>query len=218
MTTHPHPFPRTVIITTPARIVFLSSGAHYPKDFLSQMSGVLPPRYTNARALAWPEKYPDSQVVNESPKDAGTRRYSTSKLCDLFYAYELSRRLQSEGHSTSEHPITVNAFDPGLMPGTGLARDHGSLERFAWNVFLPMLRFVIPNVHSPGVSGKALARLVLDSTLENISGKYFEGMKERTSSDESYNQQEAADLWETSAELVKLQPTETILRLGSSLP
>jgi len=47
-------------------------------------------------------------------------------LCVLFYAYELSRRLQSEGYSTPEQPISVNAFDPGLMPGTKLARDYGS--------------------------------------------------------------------------------------------
>src|SRR6266566_2744743 len=103
------------------------------------------------------------------------------------------------------------------MPGTKLARDYGSFERFAWNVLLPPLRFVLPNAHSPNASGKALARLVLDPTLEGISGKYFEGMRERASSEESYNRQEAAELWETSAELVKLQPTETILRVESSV-
>jgi hypothetical protein len=53
--------------------------------------------------------------------------------------------------------------------------------------------------------------------LENVSGKYFEGTRERASSEESYNRQEAAELWETSAKLVKLQPTETILRVESSV-
>src|SRR6266487_4135849 len=80
------------------------------------------------------------------------------------------------------------------MPGTKLARDYGSFERFAWNVLLPPLRFVLPNAHSPNASGKALARLVLDPTLEGISGKYFEGMRERASSEESYNRQEAGKL------------------------
>jgi hypothetical protein len=103
------------------------------------------------------------------------------------------------------------------MPGTKLARDHGAFERFAWNVILPALRFALPNAHSPNASGKALARLVLDPTLESISGKYFEGTRERASSEESYNRQEAAELWETSAKLVKLQPTETILRVESSV-
>lgn len=204
-------------LVAPARIVFLSSSTHYPKDFVSQMTAIVPPRYHDARALAWPEKYPDAAATNDSPQTVGTRRYSTSKLCDLYYAYELSHRLQVEGYNTPEHPMTVNAFDPGLMPGTGLARDHSTFERFAWNVLLPNLRFVIPNVHSPRASGKALARLILDPTLEGITGKYFEGMKERISSKESYNRQKAAELWDTSAELVKLQSTETILHLGNSL-
>ncbi len=51
---------------------------------------------------------------------------------------------------------------------------------------LPPLRFVMPNAHCPNASGKALARLVIDLTLEGISEKYFEGMEERASSEESY--------------------------------
>ena len=47
------------------------------------------------------------------------------------------------------------------------------------------------------------------------TGKYFERMNERASSQESYDQHKAAELWESSAELVQLQPGETILRAGS---
>jgi len=52
---------------------------------------------------------------------------------------------------------------------------------------------------------------------EDISWKYFAGMNERASSQESYDQHKAAELWETSAELVKLQVGETILRARNSL-
>ena len=206
-------------LVAPARIVFVSSDSHNPersRTFMSRMVGTTPPRYRDARALAWPEKYPDVQESNESPRVVGMRRYSTSKLCDIFYAYELARRLQSQGYSTPEHPITVNAFNPGPTPGTRLSRDAGAFGDFAWNVLLPRLRFAMPNMQSPDAAGKALARLVLDPTLEGISGKYFDGMEERASSQESYDQHRAAELWETSAELVKLQPSETILREGSS--
>ena len=206
-------------LVTPARIVFVSSDAHDPessKTFMSRMIGTMPPRYRDARALAWPEQYPDAEERNESPKVVGMRRYSTSKLCDIFYAYELARRLQSQGYSTPEHPITVNAFNPGPTPGTRLSRDAGSFGDFAWNALMPRLRFALPNMHSLGTSGQALARLVLDPTLEGISGKYFAGMKERASSQESYDQHEAAELWEASAELVKLQPGETILHVRNS--
>jgi len=207
-------------LVAPARIVFVSSGSHRPESsstFMSRVIGTMPPRYRDARALAWPEQYPDAQERHESPKVVGMRRYSTSKLCDVFYAYELSRRLQSQGYSTPEHPITVNAFDPGPTPGTRLSRDAGAFGRFAWNVLMPRLRFAMPHMQSLDASGKALARLVLDPALKGISGKYFAGMEERASSEESYDRQKAAELWETSAEVVKLQPSETILHVGSSL-
>ena len=113
-------------LVAPARIVFVSSDTHIPaskKTLISRLIAATPPRYRDARALAWPEKYPDAQESNESPQVVGMRRYSTSKLCDVLYAYELSRRLQSEGYSTPEHPMTVNAFNPRFTPGTGLTRD-----------------------------------------------------------------------------------------------
>jgi len=77
------------------------------------------------------------------------------------------------------------------------------------------MRPLFPDMSSPGTVAKGLAHLVLDPALENTTGKYFEGMKERASSQESYDQHKAAELWETSAALVKLQPGETILRVGS---
>jgi NAD(P)-dependent dehydrogenase (short-subunit alcohol dehydrogenase family) len=199
-------------LVTPARIVFVSSGTHIPtrkKSLVSRIISATPPHYREAQALAWPEQYPDPAESNDSSQVVGMRRYSTSKLCDVLYAYELSRRLQSEGYSTPEHPITVNAFDPGLTPGTGLSRDYGAFMRFGWNVLLPLM----PGIKSKETSGKELARLVLDPDLEKVSGKYFAGMEEKASSEESYDQQKAAQLWEGSAELVKLQPDETILHL-----
>ena len=110
--------------------------------------------------------------------------------------------------STSDRPITVNVFDPGLMPGTGLARGYGPAARFAWNSLGPILLWTLRpfhvNIHSPEESGQALARLVLDPALESVSARYFEGVKEIRSSEESYDKAKAASLWEQSAELVGL--------------
>ncbi len=205
-------------LVAPARIVFVSSDAHDPEyqSTLHRFVGLNPPRYRDARALAWPEQYPDVQERNETPQKIGMRRYSTSKLCDVFYTYEFARRLQAQGYSTPEHPITVNAFNPGPTPGTGLARDAGAFQRFGWNVVLPLLRRQYPDLSSPEAAAKGLTRLVLDPALEQTTGKYFERMNERASSQESYDQRKAAELWETSAELVRLQPGESLLRMQSS--
>ena len=90
-------------LVAPARIVFVSSTTHDPdrkKTFLSRLVGTASPRYGDARALAWPEHSPESEDQKESPRIVGMRRYSTSNLCDVLYAYELARRLQAEGYSS----------------------------------------------------------------------------------------------------------------------
>lgn len=196
---------------SPARIVFVSSGTHDPK----QRTGMPAPRYLGAKALAWPERYPDPDAGDEGAGVVGRRRYTTSKLANLYAAYELARRSTGSG-------ITSNAFDPGFMPGTGLARDYGPAARFVSDRVLPLLRPVFGifgmNTHTVEASGKALARLVTDPELENVSGRYFEGEKEVRSSELSYDRKNAAELWETSAELVGLGAQEVALRTGGQAP
>lgn len=200
-------------LVAPARIVFVSSDAHDPDHQMSlnRMIGKTPPHYSHARALAWPEQYPDAKNEKLSKLTIGMRRYAASKLCNVFYTYELSRRLEVGDFSTSEHPITVNAFNPGPTPGTSLTRDYGPVQRFVWNSLVPLFRSLIPEMNDPKTAGEQLARLVLDPGLARTTGKYFEKMNERPSSKESYDLQKAAELWDDSVNLVKLKPNETIL-------
>jgi hypothetical protein len=57
------------------------------------------------------------------------------------------------------------------------------------------------NIHTPGDSGAALARLITDPALASTNGKYFEGMREIRSSVDSYDEGRAAELWQGSAKL-----------------
>jgi len=196
------------LLVAPARIVVVSSDTHDPL----QKTGMPEPHYDSAASLARPERSSSS----EGSGKAGRRRYTTSKLCNIYFTYELSRRLQEEGLSTAQNPITVNAFNPGMMPGTGLARDASPLLRFAWNFILPTILPIaraFASMNRVSESGKTLARLVLDPDLEGVSGKYFSGMMEIPSSKESYDRQKALDLWKTSIELAKLTPEETPLSI-----
>ncbi len=207
---------------TPARLVFVSSGTHDPK----QKTGLPDPVYHTARELAFPKK--EDEDGGKNPSEIGQLRYATSKLCNVLCAYELARRLSAaspgEPHVTgsssqkqepSVSDISVTAFDPGLMPGTGLARDYGGLLRFAWHHILPAVAgFFYHNVRTPEASGKALARLAASPELEGVTAKYFEGLREIPSSDDSYNEEKARDLWETSIELVGLQKEETLITLS----
>lgn len=196
-------------LVTPARIVVVSSDTHDP----AQKTGMPEPFYDNAASLALPERNINSPQTAED-STIGRRRYTTSKLCNIYFTYELSRRFEKQGLSTNEKPMTVNAFNPGLMPGTGLARDYNPIQRFAWNYILPVIRPIsksFMSMNSVHDSGQALARLVLDPSLERVSGKYYSGLKEESSSKESYDTKKAFELWESSVNMVKLAPEETLL-------
>ncbi len=198
-------------LAPPARIVVVSSGTHDP----AQTTGMPPPVYRRARFVARPDE--DPQPLDDPQGTAGRRAYTTSKLCNVLFTYELDRRLRAEKTAGTNGPsITVNAFDPGLMPGTGLARDYGRMARFAWRFVLPALRPFVPNVNSAARSGRALAEMVVEPRFGRMSGKYFQGTRDVPSSKDSYDPTMATDLWEASAGMVKLTHDETVLRLRSA--
>ncbi|CKT31942.1 light-dependent protochlorophyllide reductase [Mycobacterium tuberculosis BTB11-299] len=172
-------------LARPARIVVVSSGTHDP----SKHTGMPDPRYTCAADLAHPP-------TDQNTPAEGRRRYTTSKLCNVLFTYELDRRLDH-----GEQGVMVNAFDPGLMPGSGLARDYPPILRLAYRLLSPMLR-VLPFVHSTRVSGEHLAALAVDPRFAGVTGQYFAGAKAIRSSAESYDRAKALDLWETSERLL----------------
>lgn len=171
-------------LVAPARVVVVASGTHDPAKF----TGMPYPNYSCAEELA----HPPADVQGE-----GRRRYTTSKLCNVLFSYELDRRLGQGARG-----ITVTAFDPGLMPGSGLSRNYSSAQRFIWRFVGPALR-LLPNVNSTAVSGRRLAALAVDPAFEGVTGRYFEGAKEIRSSTDSYDLWKATDLWETSERLVQ---------------
>lgn len=183
-------------MSTPGRIVLVASDTHDP----DRHTGMPAPHYTDARSLARP---PAGDPDN--PALAGRRRYTTSKLCNVLTAYELDRRLAAG--EVGSPGITANAFDPGLMPGTGLARDYSGLAAFAWRYLLPALT-PIPglNVHTPAQSARALAALVAAPNLATTSGQYFSGTRRTRSSSQSYDPVIADELWRASVELAGLGP------------
>lgn len=195
-------------LVPPGRIIFVSSGTHDPDTIDGRMA---PPRFVNAKVLAYPDQNGEQQ--DERSSILSFRRYTTSKLCNIYTAYEFSRRLFAEGHSSTQKPITVNAFDPGAMLGTGLTREWHPWLRSLTNLFRILQFIPMANVHSVDKSGAALADLISNPNLEQCSGRYFQGKKEVKSSRLSYDQRNAIGLWWASAEFVDLQSNETILKI-----
>ena len=189
----------------------MASGTHDP----TQKTGIPAPEYTTARELAFKGKENENESGEKNEKEkqedamrAGQCRYSTSKLCNILCTYEMVRKLKDTPYGEEVREgvpnVSIAAFDPGLMPGTGLARDYGTLMQVGWKYLLPVLTLFISNSHTPAASGSSLARLVAEESL-SIHNKYFEGRKIIRSSEESYDEEKAKDLWETSCELVGLK-------------
>lgn len=196
-------------LVAPARIVVVSSGTHDPASIDGRFNA---PVYRDAPSLAWPER-------PGAPQMSGIRRYATSKLCNLFFAYELDRRLRESGLSTPARPITVNAYDPGATPGTGLVRQYPAPVRALWTSPLTsrVLRALGLRVYDVATSGAAMARLVLDPALEGVSGRYFHVHAEAPSSRESHDRQRARELWDVSVAMVRLAAEEAQLPLQQSV-
>ena len=176
-------------LQSPGRVVVVSSGVHDP----AQEAGVPAPAWNNPAALARGELGP--AATSDTAFASGQRRYSTSKLANIYFTYALSRRLPDA--------ITANAFDPGLMPGTALMREAPAPLRFVFrHIPIALLRRLFsPNVHTAQESGEALARLVTDPELNTTTGRYFEGHRKIRSSEESYNNERAVELWNASVTL-----------------
>jgi NAD(P)-dependent dehydrogenase (short-subunit alcohol dehydrogenase family) len=174
-------------------IVFVSSGTHDPK----QRTGMPPPDVSDLDAVAR-----GTAFASEAPSAAGKRRYTTSKLCNVLCAYELARRL---GAARGASAPRVSAFDPGLMPGTGLAREYGPVARWAWRAILPVLTLA-PNVNSVGTSARRLADLATGALDVPTAAYVSEGRAQRSSA-ASYDEGLATALWDLSSSLCGLSPS-----------
>jgi NAD(P)-dependent dehydrogenase (short-subunit alcohol dehydrogenase family) len=161
------------------------------------------PAWNDVCALARGELGPAAAA--DKPFAAGQRRYTTSKLANVYFAYALARRLPAGA--------TANAYNPGLVPGTSLQRDAAAPVRIASKYLMPHVRpllrlLVSPNVRTAPESGSALAWVATSPDIAGITGQYFDGRQAIRSSQESYDAARAEDLWEESRTLTS--PTTSV--------
>lgn len=121
------------------------------------------------------------------PKKSSMKSYSYSKLCMLYMTYELNRKLKAEGKN-----ITVNAFNPGYMGNTNFMK----MGKFGdWFVKTTMSN----RYGNLSDSSSALAKLVTEDEFGSISGAYFDRSTNTAKSSElSYNEENARELWDAS--------------------
>lgn len=151
------------------RILVVSSDMHRPPQ------GEL--EWLGAERLAHPDECLSQQVT----------RYSYSKMCNLYFVYELAKQLKQQGSG-----IVINAFNPGLMLETNFAPNKAQFTE-------ELLKAVADRIGSLGKSSKAMAALILEQNYGTVTGKYYDRSTEISdSSPLSYNKENAEELWKQS--------------------
>lgn len=181
----------------PARIVLTSSDTHFG-DF-AHTGGMVPaPRWSDTERLSRPGTFARPETM-----DAGLTAYSTSKLGVIYLVHELVRRFPAG--------VTAYSFNPGLVPGTGLARDRGPITRFAWRTLMRAM-VVTPIASRPSTAGANLAAAAIGPTLGE-NGAYINRRRAERSSNESYDRAREDELWDTADRLCGIEAlaTRTIL-------
>lgn len=101
--------------------------------------------------------------LNSDTKYSAEGAYAQSKLANLLFMKELSRRLEGTG-------VTVNAVHPGIVD-TEIIR-HMSFFN-SWIATFLIKPFVWPFIKSPRQGAQTTVFTALDQSLEKVSGKYF---------------------------------------------
>jgi NAD(P)-dependent dehydrogenase (short-subunit alcohol dehydrogenase family) len=142
-----------------ATVGWTASGTHDPEEKSARMSGFRGARYTTAEHLA------QGRYDGASPDQACKDAYATSKLCNIVSARAFVGILGTGRRTFS--------FDPGLMPGTGLAREHGAAARWMWRHVLPRVAPLMPGTSSTARSSAILADLLVGRRQGSRNGAYF---------------------------------------------
>jgi NAD(P)-dependent dehydrogenase (short-subunit alcohol dehydrogenase family) len=137
-----------------ATVVLTTSGTHDP----ATKASLATPRHADAELLAHPDRDSDR---DPRPRKAGEHAYTASKLCAV-----LTARFLSEHPDVQTRRLTVVAYDPGQVFGTGLAKDLSFPLRIAWSLLgTPVLgrplRRLNRNLNSRTAAGNHLADLAL---------------------------------------------------------
>ncbi|XP_047646448.1 retinol dehydrogenase 13 isoform X2 [Phacochoerus africanus] len=176
---------------------------------LDKLKASAPSRIINLSSLAHVAGHIDFDDLNWEKRKYDTKAaYCQSKLALVLFSMELSRRLQGTG-------VTVNALHPGVAR-TELGR-HTGMHSSAFSSFtLGPIFWLL--VKSPQLAAQPSTYLAVAEELESVSGKYFDGLREKAPAPKAEDEEVAQRLWAESARLVGLELSSGASGRGQPLP
>lgn len=174
------------------RIVFLSSRTHDPRDRVAKIFGFRGGIYASAAELA-----AGTPASDAKGRQIGLDRYATSKLCNIVSMYALAQRFDAE-------QIGFFCVDPGLVPATGLAREHPMPVRLVYRLAAPLIE-LMPFASTPRRSAAVMADVATDNALAGMTARHFDHRGIQTEPwDRARNQSVIDDLYAWSSAAIGL--------------
>ena len=136
-------------------------------------------RIINVSSIAHTRAQLSFENLNSERHYDAYNAYAVSKLANVLFTYKLADQLKNDS-------VTVNALHPGVIDTKLL---HSGF-----------------NIEGASVKEGAATSVYLASSneVENVTGKYFEKMKDIPSSDNSYNKEYQKKMWNVSSRMVGL--------------
>ena len=149
-----------------------------------------PSRVVNVSSDSHRDAVLDLQDLQYQGRYRGFQAYGRSKLANLLFTYELSRRLAGTG-------VTANCLHPGLV-ATNLMADNGVTGR-VMNVFFRVFG------RSSDRGAQTVTYLASSPRVEDVTGQYYVDEESAPSSQASHDEEAARMLWQISEELTGLE-------------
>jgi NAD(P)-dependent dehydrogenase (short-subunit alcohol dehydrogenase family) len=150
-----------------------------------------PSRIVNVSSEAHRSARVDFDDLMGERRYSGWKQYCRSKLMNLLFTYELSRRLHGSG-------VMVNALHPGWV-ATGFAANNGWRGRA---IQLAARWFAL----TPEQGARTIVYLASSPDVAGVSGQYFIRERPVASSAASCDEAAAKQLWQVSTELTEPAP------------
>ncbi|MFQ5434771.1 MAG: SDR family oxidoreductase [Anaerolineae bacterium] len=156
---------------------------------LDLLKASAPSRIVNVSSTAHTRAELNFDDLENKTSFSGMNVYGQSKLANVYFTYELARRLAGTG-------VTANCLHPGFV-ASNFAKNNGLLAKAGMLLMRP---FAI----SPEKGAETSIYLASSPEVEGVTGKYFDKKQPVQSAAVSYDETAARRLWQISEQMTGL--------------